>query len=159
MASYQDSEQASECLSALNALTAIYRNRDNQSLKSAALAVAFYYKFPTFDSEREGGFSAKRDMSSRSGRLYSGRQGGGRSDPGQARLTTPTTARQPEPRRVRSRLVQLRVAHRTNIANALRKLITSYQVSELETPCEARRIDLAWPLGRSQAQSRGNRET
>ena len=41
------------------------------------LAVAFYYKFPTFDSEREGGFSAKRDMSSRSGRLYSGRQGGG----------------------------------------------------------------------------------
>ena len=42
-----------------------------------------------------GGFSAKRDMSSRSGRLYSGRQGGGRSDPGQAWLTTPTTARAP----------------------------------------------------------------
>ena len=93
--SHQDSEQAIECLSTLNALAAIYRNRDNQSLKSAALAVAFYYKFPTFDSEREGGFSAKRDMSSRSGRLYSGRQGGGRSDSGQAWLTTPTTARAP----------------------------------------------------------------
>ena len=35
-----------------------------------------------------GWFSAERDMSSRSGRLYSGRQGGGRSDPGQAWMAT-----------------------------------------------------------------------
>ena len=41
-----------------------YSQRDNQSLKSAALAVAFYYKFPTFDSEREQRCCQQREASS-----------------------------------------------------------------------------------------------